>query len=93
VSFHLDAAKQQFEEATARYKTTDIVTEISAASNDQRAGVSQVEQALTRIDHGTQQNAALVEECAAAAESLKQQATALVEAVAVFSVGPAPALA
>ena len=43
------------------------------------------------MDHGTHQNAALVEECAAAAESLKQQATALVEAVAVFSVEPAPA--
>ena len=39
------------------------------------------------MNHGTQQNAALVEECAAAAESLKQQATALVQAVAVFSVG------
>jgi methyl-accepting chemotaxis protein len=44
------------------------------------------------MDQGTQQNAALVEECSAAAESLKQQATALVEAVAVFSVGTAPAL-
>jgi methyl-accepting chemotaxis protein len=72
-------------------RVTDIVTEISAASNEQRAGVGQVEQALARMDHGTQQNAALVEECAAAAESLKQQATALVGAVAVFSLGQEPA--
>jgi methyl-accepting chemotaxis protein-1 (serine sensor receptor) len=74
-------------------RVTDIVTEISAASDEQRAGVGQVEQALSRMDQGTQQNAALVEECSAAAESLKQQATALVEAVAVFSVAPAPARA
>jgi len=71
-------------------RVTDIVTAISADSDQQRAGVGQVEQSLSRMDHGTQQNAALVEECAAAAESLKQQAAALVEAVAVFSVGKAP---
>jgi methyl-accepting chemotaxis protein len=66
---------------------SDIVTQISAASEEQRAGVGQVERALTQMDLSTQQNAALVEECAAAADSLKQQAHALVEAVAVFSVG------
>jgi methyl-accepting chemotaxis protein-1 (serine sensor receptor) len=75
------------------HRVTDIVTEISAASDEQSIGVGQVEQALSRMDHGTQQNAMLVEECAAAAESLKQQATSLVQAVAVFSVGPAPARA
>jgi methyl-accepting chemotaxis protein len=68
-------------------RVTDIVTAISAAGDAQRAGVGQVEQALSRMDRGTQQNAALVEECAAAAESLRQQANALVAAVAVFSVG------
>jgi methyl-accepting chemotaxis protein-1 (serine sensor receptor) len=67
-------------------RVSDIVTAISAASDEQRAGVGHVEQALSRMDRGTQQNAALVEECAAAAESLKQQASALVQSVAVFSV-------
>jgi hypothetical protein len=74
-------------------RVTAIVNAISAASDAQRAGVGQVEQALSRMDHGTQQNAAGVEECAAAADSLQQQSNALVAAVAVFSVGQPPAQA
>ena len=62
--------------------------EISAASAEQSAGVAQVGEAVTQMDQATQQNAALVEESAAAAESLKQQAQQLVQAVAVFKVGP-----
>ncbi len=65
-------------------RVSDIVSEISAASSQQSSGVSQVGQAITRMDQGTQQNAALVEQSAAAADSLKQQAEQLVAAVAVF---------
>ena len=65
-------------------RVTDIMGEISAASVEQSAGVSQVGEAVTQMDKATQQNAALVEESAAAAESMKAQAQQLVEAVAVF---------
>jgi methyl-accepting chemotaxis protein len=65
-------------------RVTDIVGEISAASREQSTGVAQVGEAVTSMDQATQQNAALVEESAAAAESLKGQALALVQAVAVF---------
>jgi hypothetical protein len=58
--------------------------EISSASSEQSAGVSQVGEAITQMDQATQQNAALVEESAAAAASLKTQAQQLVEAVRVF---------
>jgi methyl-accepting chemotaxis protein len=61
-----------------------MVSEITAASSEQSAGVSQVGQAVSQMDLVTQQNAALVEEGAAAAESLKEQALQLVQAVAVF---------
>ena len=63
---------------------TDIMGEISAASAEQSAGVSQVGNAVSQMDQVTQQNAALVEESAAAAESLKVQALQLVQTVAVF---------
>jgi methyl-accepting chemotaxis protein-1 (serine sensor receptor) len=65
-------------------RVTDIMGEISAASIEQSAGVSQVGQAVSQMDTVTQQNAALVEESAAAAESLKVQAQQLVQTVAVF---------
>jgi len=68
-------------------RVTDIMGEISAASVEQSAGVSQVGDAVTSMDQATQQNAALVEESAAAAESLKSQAQQLVNAVAVFKLG------
>jgi len=68
-------------------RVADIVGEISAASAAQSAGVGQVGQAVTQMDQATQQNAALVEESAAAAEALRNQAQALVQAVAVFRVG------
>jgi methyl-accepting chemotaxis protein len=81
-------------------RVTDIMGEISAASTEQSSGVAQVGEAITQMDQATQQNAALVEESAAAAESLKGQARKLVEEVAVFklnandgarTVAPAPA--
>jgi hypothetical protein len=66
---------------------TDIMGEISAASNEQSQGVSQVGEAVTQMDQVTQQNAALVEEMAAAASSLKSQAQELVQTVAIFKLG------
>jgi len=75
-------------------RVTDIMGEISAASAEQSAGVAQVGEAVTQMDKATQQNAALVEESAAAAESMRNQAQQLVEAVSVFKVAgrasPAP---
>ena len=65
-------------------RVTDIMGEISAASNEQSLGVSQVGEAVAQMDQATQQNAALVEEMAAAASSLKSQAQDLVQVVAVF---------
>jgi methyl-accepting chemotaxis protein len=69
---------------TAIRRVASIVGEISNASVEQSAGVAQVGEAITQMDHATQQNAALVEESAAAAEGLKQQAQLLVQAVSVF---------
>ena len=65
-------------------KVTDIVGEISSASEEQSRGVAQVGDAVSEMDRVTQQNAALVEESAAAADSLKQQAHQLVQAVSSF---------
>ncbi len=65
-------------------RVTDIMGEISAASNEQSQGVAQVGEAVSQLDQATQQNAALVEEMAAAASSLKSQAGDLVQAVAFF---------
>jgi len=67
-------------------QVTDIMGEISAASNEQSMGVSQVDEAVHHMDQVTQQNAALVEEMAAAASTLKSQAEDLVHTVAVFKV-------
>jgi methyl-accepting chemotaxis protein len=72
---------------TSIRRVTDIMGEISAASNEQAAGVSQVGEAVAQMDQATQQNAALVEEMAAAASSLNTQAGEMVETVAVFKVG------
>ena len=65
-------------------RVTDIMGEISAASREQSAGVLQVGQAITQMDQVTQQNAALVEESAAAADSLRHQAAQLVQAMDFF---------
>jgi methyl-accepting chemotaxis protein len=64
----------------------DIITEISAASSEQSQGISQVNQAVTEMDVTTQQNAALVEQATAAAQSLREQTVALTEVVSVFKV-------
>jgi len=72
-------------------RVTDIMGEISAASNEQSQGVAQVGEAVAQMDQTTQQNAALVEEMAAAAGSLRGQAQDLVQAVAFFQLGAAVA--
>jgi Methyl-accepting chemotaxis protein (MCP) signalling domain len=74
-------------------RVTDIMGEISAASTEQSTGVSQIGDAISQMDQATQQNAALVEESAAAAESLKDQAHQLVQVVAVFKLEGREALA
>jgi methyl-accepting chemotaxis protein len=65
-------------------RVTEIMSEISEASREQSAGVALVGQAVTQMDTATQRNAALVEESAAAAESLRLQAADLVQVVAAF---------
>ncbi len=81
----VDQAGATMQEVVASIRrVTDIMGEISAASAEQSAGVAQVGEAITQMDQTTQQNAALVEEMAAAAASLNTQAQELVQAVAVF---------
>jgi len=65
-------------------RVSDLIGEISSATIEQTSGIGQVGQAVTELDRSTQQNAALVEESAAAAESLKHQASRLAEVVGVF---------
>ncbi|KQW20156.1 chemotaxis protein [Acidovorax sp. Root402] len=72
-------------------RVTDLMGEISAASSEQSQGVAQVGEAVTQMDQVTQQNAALVEEMAAAAASLNNQAQDLVSTVAFFKLSPAQA--
>ncbi len=67
---------------------TTIMGEISSASHEQSDGIEQVNRAVAEMDSVTQQNAALVEQAAAAAGSLQEQATRLAEAVAVFKINP-----
>ena len=71
-------------------KVAAIMSEITSASHEQSAGISEVNQAVTQMDNITQQNAALVEQAAAAAESLQEQAQALIEAVAIFRLKGSP---
>jgi len=79
-----DAGKTMQEIVTSVKRVTDIMGEITAASQEQSTGIEQVNQAITQMDEVTQQNAALVEQAAAAAESLEEQAQVLAQAVGVF---------
>ncbi|MEO8119976.1 MAG: methyl-accepting chemotaxis protein, partial [Rhodoferax sp.] len=67
-------------------KVADVIGEITAASAEQSSGIAHVNQAIGNLDQMTQQNAALVEESAAAAESLRDQASQMAQAVAVFKI-------
>ena len=87
------AGSTMSEVVQAIQRVTDIMGEISAASNEQSEGVTQVGEAVAQMDQATQQNAALVEEMAAAASSLNAQAQALVNSVAAFRLNGAQATA
>ncbi|HOE42893.1 MAG TPA: methyl-accepting chemotaxis protein, partial [Rhodoferax sp.] len=83
------AGSTMTEVVTSIRRVTDIMGQISKASEEQSLGVSQVGQAVSQMDQSTQQNAALVEQMAAAAGSLNSQAQELVQTVAVFKLGAA----
>jgi methyl-accepting chemotaxis protein len=68
-------------------RVTDIMAEITAASAEQTSGIEQINVAVVQMDQVTQQNAALVEEAAAAAEAMEEQAARLAQAVSVFRTG------
>jgi methyl-accepting chemotaxis protein len=81
----VDDAGRTMDEVVASVKrVTGIMAEIASAANEQSSGIEQVNQAVIQMDQVTQQNAALVEEAAAAAESMREQARQLGDAVAVF---------
>src|SRR5476649_345214 len=78
-------------------RVTDIMAEISSASSEQTHGIEQINEAIAQMDHVTQQNAALVEQAAAAAEAMQEQAAKLALAVCIFKLDetgqrPAPRL-
>ena len=79
-----DAGKTMGEIVGSVQRVSDIIGEITAASSEQRDGIGNVNAAVTQLDQMTEQNSALVEESAAAAESLKDQARVLADAVSVF---------
>jgi len=98
-----DAGSTMTELVASVQRVSDIIGEISAASGEQSSGIGLVNTAVADLDRMTQQNSALVEESAAAAESLKEQATRLAQVVSGFQLGvaasavphaarPAPAL-
>lgn len=69
---------------------TAIMADITAASREQTAGIEQINQAISQMDEATQQNAALVEEAAAASQAMQQQAANLSSIVSVFKIADAP---
>jgi methyl-accepting chemotaxis protein len=79
-----DAGATMEEVVASVRKVTGIMSEILAASSEQSSGIDQVGQAITEMDHATQQNAALVEEAAAAAQSMEEMASKLSQSVSVF---------
>jgi methyl-accepting chemotaxis protein len=84
-SKQVDQAGETMNEIVQAVKrVTDIMAEIAAASNEQNSGIEQVNQAILQMDEVTQQNAALVEEAAASAEAMEEQALALTAAVHIF---------
>ncbi|MEQ1766113.1 MAG: methyl-accepting chemotaxis protein, partial [Methylotenera sp.] len=79
-----NAGNTMHEIVTSVKRVSDIISEIAAASTEQSAGIEQVNEAVMKMDDMTQQNTALVEEAAAAAESMMEQADELMNAVSVF---------
>jgi methyl-accepting chemotaxis protein len=91
-------AGQTMDEIVSSVKrVSDIIAEIHSASAEQSQGIAEVNQAVSQLDQMTQQNSALVEESAAAADSMREQAQRLAQVVSVFRLGnesaPAPAIA
>ncbi|WP_114998281.1 methyl-accepting chemotaxis protein [Xanthomonas campestris] len=87
------AGKTMAEIVASVQRVTDIMGEISAASQEQSAGIEQVNQTITQMDEATQQNAALVEEATAAARAMEEQASQLRDTVAVFTLSSTAATA
>ena len=84
-SRQVDAAGKTMSEIVSSIRrVVDIMADIAAASEQQSSGIEQVNQAVGQMDHVTQQNAALVEQAAAAAHSLQEQAAELLQAVSIF---------
>lgn len=79
-----DAGKTMDEIVTSVKRVSDVISEITSASNEQTVGIEQINIAIVQMDEVTQQNASLVEEAAAAAESMQDQARNLSELVSVF---------
>ncbi|NVM77737.1 methyl-accepting chemotaxis protein [Duganella sp. SG902] len=93
-----EAGATMQEIVTSVRRVTDIITEISSAGREQEIGIEQINTAVAEMDNVTQQNAALVEQAAAASQAMQEQAAKLAEMVAVFQVAgdgaarrPAPA--
>ncbi len=83
-----DAGQTMSEFVGSVQRVSDIIGEITAAAGEQSDGIGQVNVAVTQLDQMTQQNAALVEESAAASQSLNDQAARLNATVAVFRLVP-----
>jgi len=81
-----DAGRTMEDIVTQVRRVSDLIAEISTATTEQSGGLGQVGDAVSQLDRVTQQNAALVEQSASAAESLKQQAARLVDAVSAFKI-------
>ncbi|HEV7855401.1 MAG TPA: methyl-accepting chemotaxis protein, partial [Herminiimonas sp.] len=79
-----EAGKTMDDVVSSVRHVTDIMSEIMAASNEQSTGIEQVNQAIGQMDQVTQQNAALVEQAAAASQSMREQADKLAQVVAIF---------
>jgi methyl-accepting chemotaxis protein len=79
------AGKTMDEIVTSVKRVTDIMSEISAASQEQSQGIEQVNQTITQMDEVTQQNAALVEQASAAARSMEEQADSLADAISLYT--------
>jgi uncharacterized phage infection (PIP) family protein YhgE len=79
-----DAGQTMSEIVGSVQRVSDIIGEITAAAGEQSDGIAQVNTAVSQLDQMTQQNAALVEQSAAAAQSLREQAARLAETVQVF---------
>lgn len=81
----VDESTETLNEIISSVQTvTDKIAEIAAASNQQSSGIDEINKAVTQLDEVTQQNASLVEEAAAAAESLDEQSTSLVDLMSFF---------